>query len=416
MTTLAQTVRHTSPSKIRWSSYVGGLQWRSTPTIIGSDIIVGTSGEHWNASDKRDGFYCLRVADGTHRWFVPTYADVNEIEIIDGFVIAGTDDGFIYQIELGTGHIADRYLAGSPCYSKPLVLGRASRWRVVVVDHNGGIHGATKAGAPLQRIAQLPFSVRANLIRRDAAAGLGERLLVFGESGEIAEIAIDDNFIGHRLLWNLVYPNHWSANGQSRGGIAGTPRLVGEQLFLGFVRETYYDTPPLLCLDITTGEVVWWAHTGADSPSFGNCRTTPLFIAGQLIAAFAYTDSLYSFSPETGECLWNVPLGPETFQQWASPTALDDAGVLLGRVDGVLSKIDVFNHRLVWSLSLQIAEAEPIPLKGRTPIQNTEAEIWMGEALADQPPLGAICSTPVIERGMIFTGTTSGWLYCIADR
>jgi outer membrane protein assembly factor BamB len=186
-------------------------------------------------------------------------------------------------------------------------------------------------------------------------------------------------------LHTLTFDDKHSRTGRSRAGIFATPSLIGNRLYVGFTRQTYYEQPPLCCFDVVSRRIVWIARgqKGAKE-SFGNCRTTPIAIGNNMAVAFAYTDSIYAFSQETGEYSWHVVLGTETFQQWASPSFRPPNDLYVGRVDGVLFKIDAERRRIVWSRSLAVPEGDD------------DRRLSPRE-----PPVGGICATPFVANSLV---------------
>jgi len=81
----------------------------------------------------------------------------------------------------------------------------------------------------------------------------------------------------------------------------------------------------------------------------------------------------------------------------------------------VLSKVNIEKKKLVWSLSLEVPDTEPVPDTAREKSQRNPNG-FADDGLDDAPPLGAICSTPAIAGGRIFAGTTAGYLYQISGQ
>ena len=173
-----------------------------------------------------------------------------------------------------------------------------------------------------------------------------------------------------------------------------------------FARDAYYPDPPLTCIDSITGETVWRSKARTPTEHFGNCRVTPMIVDSYVIAAFAYSDSLHIFDKMTGDNVATVKIGPQVFQQWSAPTLFGAHHVLLGRVDGVVSIVDVKSAKLVTSVSLTNRQVKSLE------IDNVAREDQTFPLYPRSRPRG-VCGTPAVLGNVIYVGTTSSDLFAI---
>jgi outer membrane protein assembly factor BamB len=187
--------------------------------------------------------------------------------------------------------------------------------------------------------------------------------------------------------------------------LTATPLLVGTKIFAGYARTTYSTDPAIFCFDLNEERVEWTARSYEEPEiTFGNIRTTPALIGNRLLVASAYTNGVDILDAQSGRFLQRIALGQEVFQQWSSPVQIDEGRAALGRVDGVCSILDVAAGSLAASISLTTAESERFSAGSGDGKAGESFPLYPG----DPAPDGGICGTPLIDREMLFVGTTDG--------
>jgi hypothetical protein len=209
------------------------------------------------------------------------------------------------------------------------------------------------------------------------------------ENGTLVKVQIH----GGQLISRTIAELPKTQDGGTQA-ITATPRVVGDLAYVGYGRDTYYDTPAIVCINHRTGQLVWEAAKCAST--FGNVRSTPAIVDDKLVIASAYTDGMQFLDAATGQFVGQVKVGELVFQQWSGPIQIGSHYAALGRVDGVCSIVDVRRQKLVSSISLATAEAEKV----------MSARLYPGEPA----PAGAICGTPTFDGRRLFMGTTDGTL------
>ena len=290
--------------------------------------------------------------------------------------------------------------ADSAFYGRPLVLENGGVWEAMIASHDGAIFSVNSVERKIRHLGNVPFHLRSGLV---SSPKFGGQVFAVAETGEIISISFPS--FSYKVLRRVKYPDEYSKTGESYAGFFGSPTIAAGLMYVGYVRHTSYKEPPLICFDLEAQSERWSASAFNENEHFGNCRTTPLIINGQVICAFAYTDSLYSFSATSGELLWKVPLGMSAFQQWSSPVFRAPDSIYIGRIDGVISKVSIGREKLIWSRSLQAVDNS-----SARDISSGDIGIYPGE-----PPIGGICATPTVAGSSIFVGITSGELFRIQD-
>ena len=384
-------------ASILWRTTVGSIQSRSSIIIEGDRIYVGTCGNHWNHRDKRDGVHCISLSSGNELWFTPTLADVNEIALAGSDLIAPTDSGDVFVIDGGNGEIKFIGRADGPVLAKPIVYRTLGGWTAVIASLTGTIYRLESHSKELSPIGQIGAQLRANIVP------LGfESFVACGENGLVykAHMASSEQLISHPIA-ELPISEYGGAPSITAGAA-----VDGSLAYIGYARDTYYQSPAVACVDLENECLLWTAPKG--NIGLGNVRATPLLIDGRLVVASAYSDSLQIMSPVDGELLGQVVLGQNVFQQWSGPTAVGPHHVAVGRVDGVCSIVDIRNMRLMASVSLVTADKERSSVSDHADEQ--DFKLYPGEPA----PAGAICGTPAFSGKSLVIGTTDGALASIS--
>jgi outer membrane protein assembly factor BamB len=392
--------------KIAWEAHIGSIQSRNNIISQGAFIYIGTCGEKWNQADRGDGVYCLRAATGEIVWFSPTYSDVNEITLARTDLIVPTDSGEIFILEKKSGAIKNVLRLDGPIFSKPLVRISERTWSAIIVSAHGKIYELDAGQNVAISLGDLGYPVRANLTYLDVAPF--PILLVLTETGYLMKCTLFNGKIKAETVRQIKYIGF---NSRTRNlniedtdaYLHAVPARENNLIFGGYARDTYYDDAPLYCINVETGEELWRAHHLAGI-NFGNCRTTPLIVGGELVVSLSYADSVYFLNKYNGRVSGEILLGQTVFQQWSSPVAIGKSHAVVSRIDGVVSVIDIRHRKLVASVSLAAAEIER--LKSTEPIGAFPLGPW-------EPPIGGICGTPLVKGNRIFVGATSGRLVAI---
>lgn len=375
-------------ASILWKARIGALHSRNNILSDGPNLYVGTCGSEWNVTDRNDGVHRLDAATGSQIWFRATSADVNEMLLIGSELIVPTDVGDVFVLDSHTGDVMHRMNVGSAVLGKPVVVSKEPLWAVLFAAVDGSVYLLRKNEASPSRVGAVPGPILAPIVAIDEST-----FLISSGLGDILIGSLRDGRLSTHFLARVP-------SGQYGGptSIYAAPLIDNGVVYVSYARETYDDLPPIVSFDLTSGNLLW---TGGPvkGQDFGNGRTTPALVDGQLVFACAYSDSLHMLSPVDGRHIGSVILGQSVFQQWSGPVAIGPYHVALGRVDGVCSVVDLRAGALASSVSLATPEAEAL--------LGTEGETYA--LLPGEPaPLGAICGTPLVHDGALIVGTTAG--------
>ena len=396
----------TTGFRLIWKKRIGRIQSRNNIIAISDDLLLGTCGRRWNLEDSDDGVYRLDRQTGDVIWFTPTISDTNEIVLLGEFVWCPTDRGDIFVLNATSGEIADVFRLDSAAISKPLVWADERGWEAIAISAAGTIYRFTSGKRGVVILGSLNEPVRANLL--DVGTSSKREFIVTTESGLVVRCVYNNDRLTHRVIGIVTYTGHpFSENGvgtETVGSIHAAPNLDGNHLYVGFARKTYYSEPPLICLDSVTGETVWRALQ-LPQGDCGNCRVTPIFNEHYLVAAFSYSNGIHIFDKANGKLLGAVRIGRTVWQQWSAPVFYGKHHVILGRVDGTISMVNMRELRVVASISFANRDSHLLKIEDSLPGE-------VDPLFPGARPRG-ICSTPVVLNGIIYVGTTSSDLISV---
>jgi len=409
VTQLVQTFdpKKTGLPRIKWSTFIGKQKWKNTPLIIGNSVFVGSAGNIWNEADDNDGIYCLDIDNGNIKWMYQTWSDVNEISYFDGIIVGGCDDGGVHCISAKTGALKWHIKLESGVVSKIYKYTGYSEERLVVICYTGDILFLNLINGKQIGKISLEGNIMSNIT---VVYNDNSRFLyiptVDGVLYELKE-AFDTFTISNKTI--ISYPDSFSKQtGYSRAELYSPPIIHEGKIYLGFVRQTYYDYPAVICLDQKSKNVLWYANDPNKLGNhFGNIRTNLLVDNGQIIFTHPYSNEIVGLNQSDGKIEWLTQVGRSMFQQWASPIKSED-GYFLSRYDGYLYKIYNSSKQRHWGIYLGQNEDAGVVFDSSQEVGNenehTAWELFKGYSLI---------STPAINNGNIIVGSDEGILYCI---
>lgn len=394
-------------SSILWKGNIGRIHSKNSILIDHGRLFVGTCGHYWNKDDDEDGVSLLDQKTGELIWFAATRSDVNGICRAGKYLLCPTDRGSVFVLDADRGKVSGIFELDSAALSKPLVwYCDDERWEAITISALGTVYRLGPTPHDIAVIATLNEPVRADLV--DVSSKTERAFIVATESGMIMRCEFGEGHLTPRVLRHITYKG-WPYSSDGEGTetmsvIHAAPATEMNRLYVGFARNSYYSSPPLICVDALTGDEIWRASR-LPHGSCGNCRVTPVIVGSYVVSAFAYSDSVHVFNKEDGTFVAAVRVGQYVFQQWSAPILQGEHRILLGRVDGRISIVDLNRQELVASMSLATRELRLGPID--------DFEGAPAYALAPRRrPLG-ICGTPTVAEDRVFVGTTCGDLFAI---
>lgn len=382
---------------IAWSKEVGIASWLNNPLIAGGRVYVPSSGQVWNRPDGSDGLHAFDLQTGQHLWFAPTDDDANGAAYEGCRVFVGSDAGAVKAIDARSGEELWTATVGAKAYTNPLPLGS-----IVVV---GGALGQAAEGEQAQGvITALDAATGEPIWRhtldsavRGGAAADDDRVYITTEDGHLLALALSDGM----LKWKA------KLDGQSAYGV---PTLGGEDVFVGFVRDTYYNVPAVSAFERDSGSKRWQATNsqGLDG-GWGNIRSSPALVDGRLIWGEPYSNRIVALDVGEGDVTASIAAGFCTFPHWPSPAVAQHL-VYVPRHDGGLYAYDTEQGGLSWKLYLGDSQH----VSAAFPPEHQEGD---GNRCQWDPPFGKpIFASPAIAAdGTVLIATGDGWLHALRE-
>lgn len=384
--------------EIAWSTQLGIMGYLNCPVIDGDRVFVTSSGNTHNQPDERDGVYALDLNTGEVLWHRPTDADACGISINRQHVYVGDDGGTFQAIDRQTGEPKWSHTFEASVFAQPAVVGG---W-VVVADSGGKV---------------IAFDAESGEPRWEKQHHAGVR----------GGVAADNNRLYVAFLngtvWCLTWDGEkvWEQNARLDNNFTElypAPTLHDGRLYLGYARNTSYNTPALSCLDAASGAVIWDSRTlglrlrgERHTASGANIRSSAAVYGNRLVLGGAYSNHLLQYDRSTGRFGAKTELGAKMFPHWPSPVIANKVAYL-GRHDGGLYAVDLTTNSMIWMLYLG-----DHPQAGRN---NLPPDILPPNSFGSEwePNVGKpIFATPALARdGRMVLGTGDGWLYCIRER
>jgi len=375
--------------RIRWKAKVGIQGWLNSPVVSGDLVLAPSSGTYHNRSDAADGLYAFNLKTGAQQWHRRLPKDANAVAVTLVHALVTADDGYLRAVDLATGKELWKQRGKGKMYTHPLVVG----WRAIVGDAEGNLRAYRAVdGAP-------QWEVKLQGAIRGGAASDGERIYAVSQQGEAVAVNLDG-----KVIWKgFVERPTFSGKSTEAVEAYSVPIIDHTRLIIPFARDTYYDWPAFTALDITTGQILW---QGTGAGHWGNVRSTPALVDGQLIYGEPYSGDVAALRSNDGVTSYRHQVGRCYFPQWASPAAAGQT-VYLPRFDGTLYAISASDGKVLWQVYLgKNAEAGPRPVPETPPTDSCQWEVD-GKAL--------LSPIAIAHDGTVLVGSEEGYLYAIDD-
>ncbi len=391
-----------------------GIKWKfktgaaviSSPAVIDGAAYFG-SNDHY--------VYAVNLADGVQRWKFKTGSRVTSSPAVyNGYVYFGSFDGNIYAVDAKSGEqhwkfasegerrFTGRHLHGSDpagesmpdpfdfYLSSPTI----AHDTVYIGSGDGNIYALDAASGALR------WKFRTgNVVHASPAIANG---VVYIGSWDTYFYAIDAKSGQERWRFKTG-EDHEIAN---QVGIQSSAVIVDGVVYFGCRDSNLY------ALDAVSG-VKKWAYSNKGSWVI----STPIAKDGTLY--FATSDSGLFNAVDAGTGALKYSLSFHHWPMFSSP-AIAGRNLYIGSHDGTLVAIDLDKHAAAWTFSTDGANRNAAALTKK------DGDPDYAAAFADNfydamvigvwkmLSVGAVLSSPAIEQGVIYFGSTDGNVYAIS--
>jgi eukaryotic-like serine/threonine-protein kinase len=390
---------------IKWKFKTGGAVI-STPAVSGDTAYFG-SNDHY--------LYAVNLADGVQRWKFRTGNRVTSSPAVyNGRVYFGSYDGNFYAVDANSGE---------------------QRWKFASEGERRftgrHLHGSDPAGESMPD--PFDFYLSSPTIAQDTVyvgSGDGNIYALDASSGALRWKFRTGNVVhaSPAIANGIVYIGSWDSyfyaidaqSGQERWrfktgedqkianqvGIQSSATIAGGMVYFGCRDSNLY------ALDAVSGAKKW-----AFSNKGSWVISTPIALDGTLYFATSDSGLFHAVDAQTGALKYSL-----SFHHWPmfSSPAIAGRNLYIGSNSGTLMAIDLDKHAAAWTFSTDGANQNAAALTQKDGDPNYAAAF--GDNFYDDLvigvwkmlSIGAVLSSPVIERDMIYFGSADGNVYAIS--
>jgi outer membrane protein assembly factor BamB len=294
----------------------------------------------------------------TIRWRFTTNAPIaSSPAVADGRVFVGSDDGFLFAVNIADGTVHWGVGLGSRIRTTPAVH------HEFVLVANGALHmRGARTGNAINRVENDRYQLTASLVPAEFSGAV----VIYGSgiNGGSGFVDARDPVSGHSI-WRTDVPNHTTTS----------PSVTGETVVVGTLHGE------VRTLAATSGEWGWRLTTG------GGILAAPA-VAGGLIFAHAW-------APGPGQ-----------------------RGAIVPNASGMLHAVDLVSGVERWQAETDSPVESGPAVSAGTVFVGGGPSVFAFDALSGTPrwrfeTRGDVRSSPVVADGVVHVGSDDGHLYAI---
>lgn len=367
----------------RWQYKTKGRVY-STPVIVGDMIFFG-SGDH--------RFYALDKKNGKQKWSFETGGAVHSSAAVkDKRLFFGSADGHLYAIDKDSGQMTWKFASGGEkayglwdyYLSSPAVEGDSVFWG----SGDGHVYALDAATGELQWKYDTGDVVHASPVVYK------NRVYIGGFDGHM--YALDKN--DGALVWKFKTVG---ATYFPKGEIQKAALVEDDVVYFGSRDYNIY------ALDANTGRGKW----NLKQPQ-GWIIATPTEYEGNVYFGTSDAHIFYSMNKTSGTVNWTIPLNMRVYG-----TATVDRGIVyFGTFDGKVLGIDYLTGETRWQFQTESSKRNYSTVYNEQGEFNESFSLYGADYRTPENmihALGSILSSPVIEDGVIYFGSSDGHLYSV---
>jgi len=418
---------------------------------------VSQTSASFRGDAQHSGLYAQAGVPLLHgiKWkFKTEGAVISTPAVIDGTAYFGSNDHFLYAVNTADGAQRWKFKTGSRVASSPAV----SQGRVYFGSYDGNIYAVdAKSGEQRWKFAT-----------EGERRFMGRHLHGNDPTGETMPDPFDFYLSSPTVAQDAVYIGSGDGNVYALDAASGalrwkfhtgnvvhaSPAIANGTLYIGSWDSYFY------ALDAKSGQERWRFKTGEDHDIANQVGIQSSATIADGIVYFGCRDSnLYALDALTGTKKWayptkgswviSTPIAKDgtvyfttsdsglflavdaksgvlkyslSFHHWPmfSSPAIAGRNLYIGSNAGTLMAIDLDKHATSWTFSTDGAKANAAALTQKDGAPNYTAAFTdnfydeMVIGVWKMLSIGAVLSSPVIERDMIYFGSTDGNVYAIS--
>lgn len=333
---LTGTTNHSLPENPRLLfSFVTGDDIKAAPVGTRQTIFCGST----------DGNMYAIGLDGKQKW---KFAAGNAIEapalLIDGSVVFGTLDGWLFRLDGKTGRELWKYKTDNQIMGSANWYKSGSKIRLIVGSYDYNLHAVGFAGGD-----SLWRYESDNYI--NGAPAVYKNFAVFGGCDGFLHLVNIDSGKAFKKIQLATY-------------IASSPVTEGNMAYVGDYEGAFF------CINLEEGKVAWTYHEQGKNLPF---VASPA-LSGNFIVIGSQDRFLYCFDKVTGKVIWKT----KTSNRIESSSVIASGKVLTGTMDGILYIHDLESGKELWKYELGSAIlGNPAVISGKIVVGAGDGRIYI---------------------------------------
>lgn len=367
----------------RWQYKTGGRVY-STPLIVEDTIFFG-SGDH--------RFYAVNKDTGENEWSFETGGAVHSSAAIkDNLLFFGSADGHLYAVDQESGEMVWKFAsAGEKAnglwdyyLSSPAVDDNRVFWG----SGDGHVYALDAA------TGKLHWKFNTGDIVHASPVLYKDKVYIGGFDGHMYALGKDDG----TLAWKFKTVG---ATYFPKGEIQKAALVEDDVVYFGSRDYNIY------ALDANTGRGKW----NLKQPQ-GWIIATPVEHEGSIYFGTSDAHIFYSMSKETGTVNWTVPVNMRVY----GTATVDRGTVYFGTFDGKVMGVDHASGETRWEFQTESSKRNYNTVYDDDGKFREDFKLYGADYLTPEKmihALGSILSSPVIDDGVIYFGSSDGHLYSV---
>lgn len=389
---------------VKWQFKTGGTIV-SSPAIVDGVVYIGSSD---------GGLYAVDQKTGQQKWKTPTRGPIaSSPAVADGLVFFLSYDGGLYCLDANTGARKWRFATTFERRFEAKSLHGSSPSEQTVPDghdvflsspavFNGRVYFGSSDGniyAVDEKIGVLHWKFETKGIVHASPAISGNTLYIGSWDSYLYALDTETGAEKWRFKTGedpIIY---------NQVGFQSSPAVVDGVVYVG-CRDAH-----LYAIDAQSGKKKWDYPT---SKSWVN--VTPAVVDGSVYFATGDTRRFQAVEAKTGRLRFTVPVFTVTF----SSPAVADGVAYFGNLNGSLYAVDVKSGSVIWEFQTEASKKDLLQVLNPDRTRKNDSPIFGFNDFEDMYvywfknfSLGAIVSSPVVDQGEVYFGSTDGNLYAL---
>ncbi len=388
-----------------------GVKWRfATGAAVISSPVLDNGVLYFGSGDGN--VYAVDAETGVQKWMSPTRGAIDSTPAVDqGVVFVVSYDGGLYAFDTASGKQRWRFdTGGERRFEAKGIHGQAPRnqtffdaWDMYLsspVVGQGAVYFGCGDGniyAVEEATGALRWKVTTGDVVHASPAYDGSTVYVGGWDSVL--YALDA--ASGRERWRFQAGQDPLMHNQV--GFQSSPAVVKGTVYVG-CRDAH-----LYAIDAATGKVRWSLPTNGSwvvgSPAVAN---------GRVIFGTSDSKLLHVLDAETGKPVYQHQ---ENSYLFSSPAVTDDT-IFVGKMNGGLTALDLATGRPLWEYETERSKQNAGWLLNADRSHNSamtfkSTDYGTGPAVERLFSLGAVVSSPVVADGVVYFGSTDGFVYAL---